>query len=551
MNVISINRSLDIPEIQAGKVSRAVDALNRNPWRVFLVISGLYFVITFSQSFIRLLWFDELITFYIARLNSAHAIWNALANGTDPNPPLTHLAVMWSMRILGENVFAARLPSIIASWIGIACLFVFLRRRVPVIYAVAGTLFFMSTAAFDYSYESRSYPFTLMFAMLSLLAWRWTIEGQHRIASAALLTAALAGGISSNYYAVLAFFPIAAGELVRSFYQRRIELRVWAALAVGGLPIFAYMPLINHAIARFSPYAWNRPHPDVIADSYTQMVDVILVIALITFLSAIVLWIVGRQTGKNILSPTVLPKHEAAAVLVNMMYPFIGYVIAVARAGMISPRFLIPMCYGFAIAVAVLAFRMLSRHRTAGFALMVLFLAWVISRESVVGYDWNEQREAFQRVQRNLPHADTIAVADSLLVLPLYYYSPRAVASRIVFPVDFEAIRLYKREDSPEQNLWAGRDSVFPIPIVALDELEQNAPNFLIVAPKDNWLLSDMTVQRQAARQLPIEPRAGNIGGFTPLCHGEPFFFEQGDAVDASLFASTRRKQPVADLAKQ
>jgi hypothetical protein len=519
------------------KLTGFVQVLNRNATAVLLAITGLYFLITLTQANLRLLWFDELVTFYIAKLNSLGGIWRALASGSDPNPPLSHALVMWSTRLFGDNAMAVRIPAILASWMGLVCLYAFLRKRVPVVYAAAGAFFFMATAAFDYSYEGRSYPLMLGFAMLSLLAWRWTVEGSHRYWSAALLAAALAGGISSNYFAVLAFFPIAAGELYRNIDRRKLELRVWVALAVGGLPLLFYLPLINHAINRFSPHAWNKPRIDVIADSYTEMIEYVLIPALIIFGLAVLAWMRQRRTARQLLAPDPLPRHEAVAVFVNLLYPFLGYAIAVARAGMISPRFLIPMCFGFAISVSVLSYRLFSRSQTAAVVILTLFFAWVMARESFVAHAWLEQREAFERVQQHLPNARTVAVTDSLLSLPLYFYSKPEVARRLVFPVDFEAIHRYKGEDSPEQNLWAGRNFVFPLPIVPLTEFEQSTPNFLIVTTKDNWILWRYAVQGRAPRLLPILPRAGNIGGFTPLSHGEPFYFAKGQEVD-SFYAS-------------
>lgn len=517
---------------------RAADALERNPGAVVASFTALYFVITIVQASLRLLWFDEFITFYIAKLNSVGRIWHALAMGTDPNPPLSHMAEMWSMRLFGDSSVAVRLPAILASYMGLACLWLFLRRRLPVVYAAAGTLFFMATAAFDYSYESRSYPFMLGFAMLSLLAWRWTVESKHKYWSAALLAAALAAGISSNYFAVLAFFPVAAGELTRNISRRKLEWRTWIALALGGIPLLLYLPLINHAIATFAPHAWNKPTADIIPDSYTEMIEYVLIVAVALIGMAAFAWSRQRRTGAWLLRPDPLPRHEAAAVLVNMLYPVIGYGIAVARAGMISPRFLIPMAYGFAIASAALGYRLFSRWRSGGLVLLVLLFAWVVARESFVAESWLEQKQAFHRVQEHLPYANTIAVSDSLLVLPLYYYSTPEIAKRIVFPVDFAAIRQWKREDSPEENLWAGRKGVFPVPIVPLKELERTTPNFLIVTTLNNWLIWDFAAQGRPAHLLPIWPHAGDIGGFTPLAHAEPFYFVRGPEFEPALYAA-------------
>ncbi|HWR37818.1 MAG TPA: glycosyltransferase family 39 protein [Clostridia bacterium] len=508
--------------------ARVADAIERNPVRTLIAISVIYFAITFIVSGFRLFWFDELITYYIAKVNNVRGIWDALSRGADPNPPLMHILVMWSMRLFGNNQIAARLPAILAEWLGVICLFLFLRKRVPVVYAAAGVFFFIATRAFDYAYESRSYALTLGFAMLSLVLWRSAVEGRHRIIASVGLAITLAAGISSNYFAVLAFFPIAVGELVRNFETRKIELRVWLALAAGGLPMLFYIPLINHAVAQFGPYAWNKPNPDFLFDSYDSMIDLVFYPALALFEAGLVIYIYQR-TSEGRVTPPVLPRHELAAVMTQMAYPLIGYAIAVARAGMISPRFVLPMCYGFAIAVAVTGYRLFSRTSVGAMALLFVCFSWALARNAQSASELLEQREAFYNVQNSLPAEGTIVVSDSLLALPLYYYSPPQLSSRIVFPVDFDAIRRYKREDSPEQNLWAGRN-IFPIRIQSLKGLARSTPKYVIVATRDNWLLQKLSAEGTPAEPLPIDIGSRHIGGFTPLCHGEAFLFEKGPA---------------------
>jgi hypothetical protein len=267
--------------MQLGSVcTRTAASINRHPGRTIAALSLIYFAMAVSLASLKLFWFDEFITFYIAKLNSAHAIWAALARGADPNPPLSHLLTMQSMRLLGDGPVALRLMPMLFAWIGLLCLYVFLQRRVPAVYTAIGVCFAMATFAFTYAYENRSYAYVLGFAMLSLVLWRAVLESKYPTLAAGGLALALSGGISSNYFAVLAFFPIAAGELVRTLQRRRIEWRVWLALAFGAVPLLVYMPLIKAGVSRFAPYAWNQAKFGAAVDSYDQMMEVILYPAL-------------------------------------------------------------------------------------------------------------------------------------------------------------------------------------------------------------------------------------------------------------------------------
>ncbi len=532
--------------------TRTANAINRYPGRTITVLSALYFFLAIALSSLKLFWFDEFITFYIAKLNSAHAIWAALARGADPNPPLSHVLVMTSMRLFGDGPLAVRLPAMIFAWLGIFCLYVFLQRRLPAIYAAIGVCYAMATFAFTYSYESRSYPLMLGFAMLSLVLWREAAEGPRRSLAAIGLALALAGGISSNYFAVLAFFPIAIGELVRSIERRRLDWRIWIALAAGAAPLLAYLPLIHAGVARFAPYAWNRVKPDAIIDSYDEMMEVILYPALLLLAAGVIAWLYQHRDSfkpnqadqhlapllarmyerRSRVTRPVLPRHELAAVITVMAYPIFGYLIAVARAGMLSPRFVLPVCYGFAMALAVTAYRLFSRNAVAAVALLFVLLSWGIARDIFAAFDLYDQRQAFYRIRDTLPATGTIAVTDALLVLPLHYYSPPQLASRLVIPLDFSAIRKYKGEDSPEQNLWAGRDGIYPVPIVSLEQFQNTTPNYLILTTKRNWLLQQLDAEGMPAHKLTIDSDSKDITGAFPLSHAATFVWEEGNILD-------------------
>src|SRR3569833_690980 len=173
------------------------------------------------------MWLDEFITFHLAQLNSLHDLWKALAAGADPNPPVTYILVHWCRQIFGEHEWAYRIPATLGCWFRLASLFVFLNRRVCGSWAVFGCLVWMATATFDYSFESRSYVIFYVLAMLAFLCWTAAIDRSRTSAARWIALAgmvlALAAGISTNYFAVLAFLPPAAGELVRT------AMRAWRA----------------------------------------------------------------------------------------------------------------------------------------------------------------------------------------------------------------------------------------------------------------------------------------------------------------------------------
>lgn len=546
----------DPPVRSSSVVRRALDSVaeftDHRPAVVFVFFTAAYFLVVGVLSHNKVLWLDELITLHIAELGSAKAIWDALAHAADPNPPLTHLAVLGSLRIFGENEFALRLPAVLGYWIGLFSLFVFLKRRIPTVWALAGVVLSMSNAAFDYSYESRSYGIFYGLAMLAVLCWSVAVDPsvspRRRRCALYGMTAALAAGICTNYFAVLAFFPIAGGELIRTFRvsasRPRFEIRIWGALAVAAIPLLIFRRLIQRSIEQFAPHAWNKVSFDQVSDSYLEMVEVILIPVVVLMVFAVLVRLLSRMcshcrgrmrprwlanlAGEHVYRfASPLPEHETAAVLLLMLYPFLGYFVASVHGGMLSPRFVIPVCLGFAIAGATAGYYAFGHLRHAGLVAFGLCAAVFLGRTVVVGWDYHEQKQCFYQVLHSLPAASEnkpIAVADPLMVLSLAHYAPPAIASRIVFPVDFPAIRLFRGEDSPEENLWAGRN-LYHLSIVPLADFQRNVADYLILASDGNWLVRDLWNHSYPVRRLPIAFPAKAIGGFTPLDHGDPALF--------------------------
>jgi len=552
--------------------ARLESQIDRSPMRAFLWLTMLYLAVVFSLSSLKLLWLDELITLHIARLNNVSAIWQALVQGADPNPPITHILVHLCRHLFGEHEFVLRIPAAIGYWIGLLSLFLYLRRRLPPTWALGGTVLSMTMAAFDYSYESRSYAIFYGLAMLAFLCWSNAVDPTRSVINQRFalvgMIFALAAGISTNYFAVLAFLPIAAGELTRALrwgydssqqppglsspgLLRGFQVRIWVALVIAATPLLLYRHLIAHSIAQFAPYAWIMVSLNQVSDSYTEMVEEVLypILALFAFSILISLfarilstlcpacraglrqrWIVALIS--RIPVRFVVRVHEAVAIFFLMAYPILGYVVASIRGGMLSPRFVIPVCFGFAIAATLLSFKLFERVPQAGVVFLCLWLAWFLCRESVVGYWYEEQKECFYKVLNHLPEAELavpagapIVVPDPLMALTFQHYAPPQLASRIVFPIDFLAIRRYRHDDSPEQNLWAGRKTLYSLPILPLATFQQSAGQYLILASDGNWLLEDLSQHRYSVERLNINTRAGALGGFTPLSHGTAVFY--------------------------
>lgn len=523
-------------------------ALDRSPALTLALLAGLYLLLAYTQAATRILWADEVITASIAR-QGVSGIWRALSAGADPNPPLIHLLVLWTTRIFGPNPFAIRIPAIGTMLLAILCLWLILRRWLSPSIAAIGVLAFMATRGFDYSYEARGYAPLTAFTMAALLCWMETVPAcdpqpphlRHRSSAAWILplAIALAAAVSSNYYGILAWAPVALGEIFLTLRTRRLRPAIWVAMAIAALPVWLYLPLIRHNIAEFTPHAWNRTAISVLPQSYLVLVEGVFWPVL---LGALYLaWCTFRSSRSRAQPanpqpdpppsrPALLPRpqpHELAAIAVLLAYPFLGLAFSAMGGGMISARCVLPVCCGFAIAAALLAARFVRRPRSA-VALLTVALIWVVARQGACFILLHQQRNAFFQLLRQItvaagPGHSPVLLADSNLALPLAWYAPPDLRARLVFPIDFPAIHRYEADDSGEQNLWAGRHGVFPLRVVPYTSALAASRPALVLARPNGWLASLL-----AADGLPLHDQTTpaelvalqHLGGvFTPLVH--------------------------------
>ena len=301
-------------------------------------------------------------------------------------------------------------------------------------------------------------------------------------------------------------------------------------MAVAALPLLAYLPLIHHNIAEFSPHAWNRPKVGMIFDSYIELVEGIFWPVLgFALYAATKFFILDSPFPTASSKKPPVQAHEAVALVVLILYPILGLCIAAGGAGMVSARCVVPVCGGFGIAAALLGRRIFGGKARYGIILLSCLLVWVVARESVCAILLAQQRTAFFELRDEVARESgdrPIIVADSLFVLPLAHYSPEKMRARIVFPIDFDAIHRTENDDSGEQNLWAGRNGIFPVRVVRYDRSIFNVPELTIVSRYHGWEPEDLTRDgfSLSGEDLtwPQTYTWQQLGGvFTPMAHEE------------------------------
>ena len=258
-------------------------------WLCVLVLSACYWFFI-SSAMRKPLWFDELFTWNIARLSPSR-IWESLGQGVDLNPPLIYFATKISSSVFGDGNWGTRLPSVIAMWVIGLAIYAFVRHRASAWTAFAAALLPLVGGIYIWGAEARPYALMVASCALSFVFWQKVATTNYADANIEysnehlndavsndatsrdnkafwwpmLLALSLAMGVSSHYYAIFIWVPLLVGEAVRSVARRKIAWPVYAAFAMGLLPLMFYLPLIASSRPYMTTF-WSKsaPREDII-----------------------------------------------------------------------------------------------------------------------------------------------------------------------------------------------------------------------------------------------------------------------------------------------
>ena len=191
----------------------------------------------------------------------------------------------------------------------------------------------------------------------ALYGWFEAAAGRRVNVNLVILTLALAAGLWTHYYFVLAFMPIVIGEAVRQAALRRVDLRPWAAIMVAGLLALPLWPLVRASSAQRATF-WARPEDSPLLTRtqglYRHFFDTpeqqVLGIA-----AWVVAAIVALELARRILQrtwPRRLAGHELAALGTCLLLPVAGLLLAEA-VGIFTERYVLFTIFGVVLALVL------------------------------------------------------------------------------------------------------------------------------------------------------------------------------------------------------
>ncbi len=400
----------------------------------------------------RPFWYDEICTVIVCRLPDAKAVWDALQNAADTNPPVFYFIARLSRSIMLDDHLGYRLPSIIGLLVTIAATYLILLKRVNRLSALVGATFILCSPLATYAFEARPYALMVAFVSLAILAWHRIDESK---LSAFALAITLASAVSLHYYAILVWPTFLAAEAVILLYHRRFRTGVWAALIVGAVPLLFFANLLLNLRQYYGQSFWARPSfRQLFADyswlfnfnGYWAWILAVFVIGMAAYWSL-------RQTE---LLSSDLSIEESILTLLLLCLPIIAVTVAKVSHGGMTRRYMVPTIVGGALALGYLASKVPAIVNAIVLSLMLLNYGSnsVSDWKRLSGGSLYEARQgATNDVKMILDqHAASgipIVISSGLRYLPMTYYAP-AGSTR----------KLYAVTDPPMAVKLVGTDSV-------------------------------------------------------------------------------------------
>jgi hypothetical protein len=433
-----------------------LDAESLAPRRWLLIFTAVYAVAEICAASRRLMFFDELMNYYLGDLPSIGQIWPLIGQGIELNPPLPFWITWVIHHTLGHSEVLMRLPAIAGFWLMCICLYHIVRRRSDVLHGFIALLLPLFTyAAWDSTY-ARGYGLMLGASAVAILCWQLATDGVRRPLALIGLAAAGAVAISCHYYALYVAGALALGEAARTKERRRLDLAIWAALAAGASPLLAYAPLVRAASAGASRNFWVSPMPKFLYESYADLLGPVAMVLLL--LLAVTLW-TGRKDGPQPrwLAPAV-SRPEVIVCTALAAMPLVVFLAAELSLAPFFSRYVQPVVIGFAVLTALFAHSAGGgNERFRGLVISLLvwccFTPWAIYQVSKFLFLEPAGKTRISRVKLPLQTPLPIVMDSESDFIELYHYGPPEMSSRLVNLLDTAAALQFRGSDTAQRSI--------------------------------------------------------------------------------------------------
>ena len=413
------------------------------------------------QSAAKPFWYDEICSLIMIRQPRISAMWRALKQGADSQPPGFYLAERFATKLMSNEAIAFRLLSILAFSVTVLCLFIIVRRKQGSLIALLCAAVPLVTVLYE-NFATEVRPYSLVFACISFAlvcyqrapAARWVI----------MLGLSLALAQSFHYYAFMAFLPFFVSETVL-LLEGQFRRGVWLALAFGFLPLIVFWPLLSAFRALYGQHYWSQPSLQIAESSYGLYFETSYVNGItLAGVSAIAVLVVILETVRRAQSDgrpvnlASLSLREPLMTLAFLSLPFVGFVATKAAHGGLVPKYVLPTLLGFPLSVGYALSRLGRARALLGLVAAIFLIVVLVGQErmfwSTYSGHFSSPAVEVEPFVRSAGHEDLpVVVSDAEVFMPLAYYASPELAKRFVMLVDPPQSVLYTGSDTNDKEM--------------------------------------------------------------------------------------------------
>jgi len=469
-------------------------------WFLYLFLIADVYVLCTALASHQPFWFDELFTFYMTRLPSMSAVWAALKDGADLNPPLFYVATRFSQSLFGSSEWVIRLPAMIGFLVMMFGLYIFVSRYGSRLGGMVAMTFPLVTGAYSYAHEGRAYGMELGFIAIAAVCWQAATRGERRRLTLPALSLCLGGALLTHCYAVLAVSSFGFAEAARTLMRKKFDWPMWVALAIPCFAVLTYLPMMP-AVTGGDPF--DNPVYQVTARASYEMILapaiwlLLLVLAVLALLGARDPRSAGGGAEK-------IPFHEMVLAAGFLVAPLLGVALASTVTKIFMARYGLAAILGFSMALGTLVTKRTALH--PGTAVLVIGILssgflWIPVSAMLPRSDAKAAAEKdFQLA--DLDPTMPIVIANGLLFLEADHYESKQITDRLFFLIDRNTAIRYTGTPGFEQ--FRGLTKWFPIRSHLEDyhQFLKIHPAFYILSVYDSPL--DWTMRKMREDGLPL-----------------------------------------------
>jgi hypothetical protein len=397
---------------------------NRELWTVLAALTLLYVAIV-SVANRRFVWFDELFTLDLAQAGTVQEMWQ-LTRKFDFQLPLGYLLSRISIKLVGHGSLGLRFPSMLEFYIGSMALFLYVRRKVGISYAIAAVLLLWLGQTFRYATEARPYALLLMFFSTLLLCWDSARTSENRGLALWGVVISNLGMFTAHMFAPLSLLPFLAAEGFSFWRTRKTDFALWAALVLPTVLIVLYLPAFNGYEKLYFPPAFQASLRKMAGFFHEAIV--VISLALVMALSAA---LAMPQQQTQVRTGSGLRPEELALFGCLLLNPIVLNAALMQTHGAFWGRYAITTEAIIYIGIAMLLGIRLGNDRRAGYAAAAVLLIFCLGENVWLPLSHPSPRNAsvLSSIRPDLP----LVAAGGVTFFEMNHYEEPDIISRLYF----------------------------------------------------------------------------------------------------------------------